>query len=377
MAGAVNAYKDIEKIPFQEIADSPTLKYYTNWKVFQQRLKAPDSRKYPVEPSWIDRLKEKATDCLILGNDVRWEASNVKLSDIANNEDVLAEVGATGKMDYIHVQRLTRGVKVTLPEGEESTLLIVSLGGDGYTGHHVSLDVGEDARLELVLVDLGGIGDASLKTLTLSARLGEKARVRVRSLSSHGETAVYTRRIYKLSSNAELEVRSLYIGGPSTRVNEDAYLEGPGSSVTVQASTLSTGSSWIDVLLNAIHEGERSRSLVTARGASLDSAFLSLRGIAIVKEKAEWARSHVNVHSLILSENARANASPMLEIHTGNVEEAYHSASVHSIEEPELFYLATRGLSRNDAVRLLLDGVAGYSGVLELLGLGLEDLLGQ
>ncbi|MCE4620647.1 MAG: SufD family Fe-S cluster assembly protein [Desulfurococcales archaeon] len=377
MAGTVSTYKDIEEIPFQEIADSPTLKYYTNWKVFQQRLKAPDSKEYIAEPSWIARLKERVTDYLILGKDVEQEVSKVRLSDVASNEDILAEIGATGKMDYIHVQRLTKGVKVALPDEEESTLLIVSLGGDGYTGHHVSLEVGKGANLELILVDLGGIGNASLKTFTLSGRLCENAQVRVTSLSSHGETAVYTKRVYRLSSHAKLEVRSLYIGGPSTRVNEDAYLEGIGSSVAVQASALSTGSSWIDVLLNAIHEGERSKSLVTARGASLDNAFLSLRGIAIVKDQAEWSRSHVDVHSLILSDTARANASPMLEIHTGNVEEAYHSASVHSIEESELFYLATRGLSRNDAIKLLLDGVAGYSGVLELLGISLEGLMGQ
>ncbi len=370
---------EIYKKPFQEIADSPTIKYYTRWKVFDERLHSDRSRSYKSIPNWLNRIIHDIDNKLIITDKARLESpDHYSIRTHTDGDRVLAHLPVHGKMEIIHATRLDIASEISInSKNEIERLLIISLGGDGFTSQHVSINVEQRSNVEVVLVDLGGIGSKSIKTLSIVFNLQPHSRVKLYSISLHKPTPVYSRRIYNISENALLEAHNIYIPSISTRVNEDIYLLGMTSNARVSASAISLGSSWGDILLNVRHKARRSKSIIKARGASLDKSFLALRGIAIVEGSAEWSSTHVDVHSVLLSPDAKASTSPMLEIHTGNVEEAYHSASVHSLEEQHLFYLATRGLSKVDAVKLLLDGVASYSGTLEVLGVNFEELMGE
>ncbi|NOZ30678.1 MAG: SufD family Fe-S cluster assembly protein [Crenarchaeota archaeon] len=363
-----------EKEVFQEIADSPTMKYYTNWKEFQKRLVAQDSRVYMELPDWIEELTDKV---VVLSDEVLVRGVPRDYIEVHDgNYDVLKDIKVTGKMEYYNAARLTRAVTIRIPrEASLNGLVLVSLGGDGYTGHHIHIELEPFASAEVILVDLGGVGDSSIKTLTIAVDMDSDSRLKFYSISLHEEAAVYSRRVYRLSARSRLELNTFYSSGPATRINEDVYLNGEYSEIEVNSSSLAGRNKWGDVLLNVRHRGERSKSYINGRGVVLEDGILTIRGIAIVEKSAEWSSSHVEVHVSAFGEQAKGNASPMLEIHTGNVEEAFHSASVSSLSEDELFYLGTRGLSKDEARELLVEGILHFSGVLERLGLSIETVL--
>ncbi|MCE4622454.1 MAG: SufD family Fe-S cluster assembly protein [Desulfurococcales archaeon] len=363
-----------EKEVFQEIADSPTMKYYTNWKEFQKRLVAQDSRVYMELPDWVEKLSDKV---VVLSDEVLVRGVPRDYIEVHDDSyDVLKDIKVTGKMEYYNAARLTRAVTIRIPrEASLDGLVLVSLGGDGYTGHHIHIELEPFASAEVILVDLGGVGDSSIKTLTIAVDMDSDSRLKFYSISLHEEAAVYSRRVYRLSARSRLELNTFYSSGPATRINEDVYLNGEYSEIEVNSSSLAGRNKWGDVLLNVRHRGERSKSYINGRGVVLEDGILTIRGIAIVEKSAEWSSSHVEVHVSAFGEQAKGNASPMLEIHTGNVEEAFHSASVSSLSEDELFYLGTRGLSKDEARELLVEGILHFSGVLERLGLSIETVL--
>ena len=360
--------------PFQPIADSPTIRYYTNWSVFEERLNARDSKSYPHPPEWLSRIKADTLVTLTGRAEVVWGGDYVKIP--RGGYDVTRDLNPQGRVELYHAARLTAAATIKVPAGADaSSIAVASLAGDGYTGHHILVELAPEASLELLLIDLGSGSPGSIKTLTLTARLSGGSRLRLYSLSMHRDTAVYTRRTYRLQGSSKLDIGALYEPGVATRVSEDIHLEGGGSNVTLRASAIAPRGSRGDIILNALHRGEKSRSRITGRGVALEGGFLALRGAAIVREEAQWSSTRVDVRVTTIGEGARGNAVPMLEIHTGNVEEAYHSASISSLLEEELFYLASRGLSPSDAEEILLYSTAGHPGVLKRLGLEVGILL--
>jgi len=364
--------EEARRMPFQEIADSPTVKYYTNWRVFAERLDKPDSRVYPEPPEWLSRL---GGSIILLHSGA--ESSYPQVTVLERGFPVYEDLGVRGKLELYNTARLTVGVEVRLPAGVDSGRVVVaSIGGDGFTGHHVRVVAGEGARAELVFVDLSG-GLGGVKLLTARLTLGEGASLRLLTLADHRGGAVYTRRVFTIAGGAALDSRTAFSAGDSSRLQDDYKLEGPGAALESRVSGVAVPGEWGDVVVNALHGAPRTRSLVGGRGVALPGGTLSMRGLAMVLASAEWSASRVDVHVASLGDGARAYASPMLEIHTGAVEEAYHSASVSSYSEEALFYMATRGLSPDEAKTLLVDGILAYSGVLDELSLPPSTLTGQ
>jgi len=356
------------EMPFQEIADSPTVKYYTNWRVFQERLNLPQSRRYMDPPSWAENIDAPR---IVLAGDATIEHPYAEPID--DYKRVLEDLGASGKMELYHVARLNAAVKIGYPPGSQGRLLLASLGGDAYTGHHATIILGEDSEATVYLLDLAEEG---LKTFTLAVKAGPRSKLTLYNVSVHGRAAVYTRRTYHAAQDAAVTARLVASGGASTRLQEDYHLDGTGAKVESYTSGISRPGAWTDIVLNARHAAPLTVSHIGGRGVAYEEGTLAARGLAMVLPEAEESSSHVEVYLASLGDTARAYAVPMLEIHTGNVRNAYHSASVASLSRDVLFYLKTRGLTRDEATLLIVDGIVHYSGVLDALRLPVEAILG-
>ena len=154
-----------------------------------------------------------------------------------------------------------------------------------------------------------------------------------------------------------------------TRFESDNLLLGRLSKLDAKASNVARPSTKTDFLLNAVHKGPESEGFIGARGVVLGDGYLAQRGLAKIDHEASWASSEVESHVTILGERGRGYAVPMLEIHTGDVTKAGHSASVTTIQEDHLFYLRSRGLNRDELERMLITGAIEYSSVASSLGI--------
>jgi len=109
----------------------------------------------------------------------------------------------------------------------------------------------------------------------------------------------------------------------------------------------------LDTLLR--HVAEETKGNVLVKGIADNKAIANLDGMIKVDETGDGADSMLSEHVMLLSEEAHATANPGLEIKNNNVSST-HAASVSPIDEEKIFYLTSRGLSRENAKRLVVEG---------------------
>ncbi len=365
----------IDQLPYQYLADTPTVRYYTDWKIYEARM----DKGYAYTPHKLPEIMARHSPNILLDTKVNIVnvPSGLEVLDISRGEppvEPMSIVGVNTRMQAYHAYMWTSGVYIRVKPGASASLVLASSSGDGYVGHHIIIDIGEGASLNLIMLDYAGQSEA-LKTLVIETIVGKGASLDATHFTHHHpDHAVYKIVYTKLAQDASVESRDLTVGGAMTRYEETYLLEGRSSRLNALASNVARASTKTDFLLNAIHTGEKSEGFISARGVVLTEGYLVQRGLARIDKEASWASSEVESHVTILGDKARGYAIPMLEIHTGDVTKANHEASVTTIQEDHVFYMKSRGLSREELEKLLVTGIIEYSGASEKLGIEPYDI---
>ena len=362
-----------EKLPYQYIKDSPTVKYYTDWRKYDKALILPKPTRTLKPPI---KIAEKAN--IILGAS-SWETRNLpeKVSVEELGDDYEPGFNVESRIQAIHFARLEKPVKITIEPYTvlDEPVVIESHGGDGFLAHHIVLDVGANSDVKIVLVEYASSnGGESVKTFMVEGRITENSNVSIYTLPLHRGAACYHYKRLRLGENSRIESRILGLAGLMSHFREDYELDGSNSGVEVYGSIVA-GNGRIDSITNIVHQAPRTKSLVLIRGVVLGKGLLVHRGVARVTPRAQWSSTSIDSHVSVLSEEGKGYSVPMLEIQTGRVLEARHSTAVTSIEEDQLFYMQSRGLSKRDAEKILVESIIGYSGLLERLELSLDEIL--
>ncbi len=374
----------LEKLPYQRVRDSPTVKYYTSWNLFDERLDlAPAPVTEPL-PKFLSEVKIDAT--MGAGETVVFSRPDVLLTGILRSRDLphyaslkpfklLRKSGS--KITALHAERWNSGVYVNFPPSTitHKPVVVASLSGEGYLGHHILVEVGRGAEARLVLIDYAGKWNG-LKTIIVEVLLEEASKLEFSRISVHGSgSPVYNHTVVHLAGGAELEVKTLALGGLMSHLRDDYALMGELSKVRSTLSLISLPGTRLDVITNAAHLAQRTTSRVTVRGAVMEEGYLVHRGVARVVAEAKWSATSIDSYINILSEKGSGYAIPILEIQTGDVEEARHAAAVASLSDEQLFYLQSRGLSRSDVEALVARSILEYSGAASAAGIDPAKLL--
>ncbi len=362
-----------EELPYQYVKDSPTVKYYTDWRIFDKALTLHAANE-TYTPSTL--LAEEAS--IVIGSNdyiLRDLPDAVIVKRLGENYE--PNIRIESKIQAIHFARLSTGIKITIPADTSlnKPLVIVSGSRKGFLAHHIVLEAKPNSKAKIILIDYAEVkNNKGVKTLVLEGRLDEDSDVELSTILLHKNTPSYHYKKIELGENTKSKTRILGLAGEMSHFREDYELLGEKSSIELYGSFVS-GNGRIDAITNVVHQAPRSRSLVLVRGVVLGKGLLVHRGVARVTPSAQWSSTSIDSLVSILSERGRGYSVPMLEIQTGRVIEARHSTAVTSIEEDQLFYLQSRGLSRSDAKKLLLESIIGYSDLLRVLYTSVEEIL--
>lgn len=135
----------------------------------------------------------------------------------------------------------------------------------------------------------------------------------------------------------------------------DIWLAGAGAEATISGAFEAHGAEKIAVTINIHHTAPHTRSSTILKGVARDTAQVSFTGRIIVAEKCPDTNAFLTERILLLSDTAKAEAVPDLEILTDDVK-CSHAASISHIPESQLFYLMSRGLSKKSAEELIVEG---------------------
>lgn len=132
-------------------------------------------------------------------------------------------------------------------------------------------------------------------------------------------------------------------------------LEGNGSSGYVKSITVGSGKQENSITSRMQHIGKHTPSDILARGVMKDAASTILNSITKIENGASGADGQQTGRVLMLNEKARGDANPILLIDEHDVT-AGHAATVGKIDPMQIFYMMSRGLSREEAERLIIYG---------------------
>lgn len=150
---------------------------------------------------------------------------------------------------------------------------------------------------------------------------------------------------------------NINIGGALSRHDIDVKFNAPGAEAWVDGLYMLNGSQHHDTHSIIDHQVPNCTSHQTYKGVLNDHSRGVFNGKVFVRENASGTDAQQSNKNLLLSDDARVDTKPQLEIFNDDVK-CSHGATVGQLEEEELFYLLTRGLNESLARNLLTYGFA-------------------
>jgi Fe-S cluster assembly protein SufB len=104
-----------------------------------------------------------------------------------------------------------------------------------------------------------------------------------------------------------------------------------------------------------IHIGKDTKSTVVSKGISAGHGQNTYRGMVKILKSATGARNYTQCDSLLIGDKCGAHTFPYIEVKNATAQ-MEHEASTSKIGEDQIFYCNTRGISREDAVNVIVNG---------------------
>jgi len=152
-----------------------------------------------------------------------------------------------------------------------------------------------------------------------------------------------------------LRLHPIVLGAALARHEIVSVLDGPGAELVLNGLYLQNGTRHADHHTVIDHAKPDCQSHEFFNGVLADAGRGVFNGRIVVRPGAQRTDSKQTNHNLVLSEQARADSQPQLEIYADDVK-CTHGATLGPLDEKELFYLQSRGLDPEQARGLLLYG---------------------
>ncbi|PIE26021.1 MAG: Fe-S cluster assembly protein SufD [Micrococcales bacterium] len=224
-------------------------------------------------------------------------------------------------------ERVDGHLVVTVGEHAEATV-IISHDGRGALNELVSVVAADGAHVTVVSVQdwQGG-----------SVHLGEHDMV--------------------VGADAYVRHIGVTLGGDVVRLNANVRYAGPGGEAQLLGVYFADAGQHLEQRSFVDHEAKNCVSRVAYKGALQGRTARTVWvGDVLIRAEAEGTDTYEINRNLVLTDGARADSVPNLEIETGQIEGAGHAAATGRFDDEQLFYLMARGIRQEDARRLVVRG---------------------
>ncbi|MBI2130155.1 SufD family Fe-S cluster assembly protein [Candidatus Woesearchaeota archaeon] len=135
----------------------------------------------------------------------------------------------------------------------------------------------------------------------------------------------------------------------------DTLFNGEGSQSENLGVFVGRSREHIDITTNVYHNTAHTTNNIMVDGILKDSSSSVYRGLIRIEKAGQQTNSYLSNHILKIGEKSLGNSIPALEIEANDVK-ASHGATVGQVSEEHLFYLMSRGLTREDAENMIVQG---------------------
>lgn len=293
------------------------------------------------------------------------------INDALKNHEELVKKFLTSNMDptedkflALECSLFNSGIFVYVPrnlELEEPITVINTLTEDGISSIARNIFFMDENSRASIVQELYAPPNANGKAQQtyfelLEAHVAKNADLELVTLQAMGSENVH---ISNRKAFVERDGRiNWYIGGFGTnlaRYKVDNLLIGEGAYAEHSDIIFGNKNQAFDITADMTHLAPNTKGRVLVKSVLKDTAKSLFKGMIKIRKNAKASESYLAGHAILLDKGAKSDAIPGLEIETNEVK-ATHSASVAQMDEEQMFYLMSRGFSKDSARRIIIDG---------------------
>lgn len=272
---------------------------------------------------------------------------------VAKNED---RQGFSDRVAALAWEKAAGVYELSIPanlQAERSSVITVR-GNGGAAFEQIDIKAGQFAEA-LVIVDHVGSGAFAGN---LDIEVGDGAHLTIVSLHDWDADGVQlSHHRLVLGRDAVVKHVAVTLGGDLVRVLPSVNYTAPGGSADMIGLYFATEGQHAEHRLFVDHSVDHCRSNVVYKGAlNGDGARTVWIGDVLIRANAVGTDTYEINRNLVLSGGGRADSVPNLEIETGEIVGAGHASTTGRFDDEQLFYLMSRGITEDEARRLVLRG---------------------
>lgn len=271
-----------------------------------------------------------------------------------------AVLPSEGKFAALHASLWTHGLFLYVPRGKaiEIPLHVVMYNThDGASLGHVLIVLEENAQATL-LVDYASPDGAAQSAYIGATELivGDAANLQYVALQNwNRKTYEFSHQRAIVGRDANLDWIVGTMGGRLVKAYLEIDLVGKGANGRMSGFFFADGEQLFDLDTQQNHNAPLSVSDLLFKGAAKDHARTVWQGMIKSLPKMQKIDGYQASRNMVLSEDARMDGIPGLEIQADDVK-CSHAATFGTLEEEPIFYLMSRGIERSTAELMVIDG---------------------
>ena len=236
---------------------------------------------------------------------------------------------------------------------EPVLIRLVGAGGEA-AGARTFVKVGNFAKVTLVLEQVGAVTLAD----NIEVTLGDSAQLTFVTLAEWDAGSVQAQHVkFRVGRDARISHVQVALGGDLVRQSISVEYSGRGGDAELWGVYFADAGQHLEHRQLVDHGAPDCRSYVGYRGALQGaSAHTVWVGDVLIRATATGTDTYEINRNLILTEGARADSIPNLEIETGEVAGAGHASATGRFDDEQLFYLMARGIPEDEARKLVVRG---------------------
>jgi Fe-S cluster assembly protein SufB len=231
----------------------------------------------------------------------------------------------------------------------ERTLIIADEGSEVSYMEGCTAPMRDENQLHAAVVELVALKGANIKYTTVQNWYAG---------DENGKGGIYnfvTKRGVCRGDYSKISWTQVETGSAITWKYPSCILQGDHSVGEFYSVAITNDMMQADTGTKMIHLGKNTRSRIVSKGISTGKSLNSYRGAVSIAPSAEGARNHTQCDSLLIGGNCEANTYPMVDVRN-NSAIVEHEATASKVSEEQLFYLQARGISEEEAVKLIING---------------------
>jgi len=254
------------------------------------------------------------------------------------------------------------GTLLYVPKGVKVELPLFSIAGLTEEGRvdfsHTLIVLEEDAEATLVreTASEGREKEPALHVGALEVIQEASSRLRLVNIQNWDNGAWHlTSERARIGRDASIQWTVGALGSRLSKVNQEVVLAGEGASAQVNGVMFTTGRQHLAYFTRQDHQAPHTTSDLLYKGGLKDRSRIVWRGMIRVEPDAQRIDAFQKNDNLILSDSARSDSIPGLEIEANDVR-CTHAATAGPVDEEMVFLCQARGIPRETATRLIVEG---------------------